>query len=88
MIGGRYKYLTNLTESREEDLCYDLIEDPYEQNNIIEDQREICDDLRDRLRDFMASCRESHHGADYSGPFTPVNDFQEITGKWAESDAQ
>jgi hypothetical protein len=48
----------------------------------------MCDDLRARLRAFMASCRESHHGADYRGPFTPVNAFQEITGKWAEDDFQ
>ncbi len=82
MIDNRYKYLTNLSGHREEDMCFDLVEDPYETTNVVSDCKEVCGHLRRQLEDFMESCRGSHDGADYPAPYEPVNQFQGITGSW------
>jgi arylsulfatase A-like enzyme len=81
MIDNRYKYLTNLGDGTD-DLCCDLVEDPYETTNIVGEQQEFCQEMRQRLERFLASCRQSHHGADYPEPFTPVDPFQEFEGGW------
>lgn len=82
MIDNRYKYLTNFSGDRVEDLCFDLIEDPHESNNIIDEQQEFIDEMREQLGRFLESCRRSHHGIDYSEPFKPLDSFQEMTGDW------
>ena len=82
MIGNRYKYLTNLSEDRQEDLVFDLVRDPEETANIVAQQSDLAEDMRSRLRAFLDSCRESHHGGDYYEPYTPVDPFQEVTGTW------
>ena len=82
LMGNRYKYLTNLSEDGAEDMMFDILEDPFETTNLIHEQKETAEQMRAQLEAFMASCRQSHFGADYPEPYEPVNDFQEITGTW------
>jgi len=85
LIDNRYKVLTNLSEDGAEDVCFDSIADPCETRDLVAERPEVVAESRKRLRAFMASCRHSHHGGDYDTPYSPVNDFQEITGKWADA---
>jgi arylsulfatase A-like enzyme len=82
MIDNRYKYLTNFSGDHDEDLCFDLIDDPYETNNIIHEQQEFVDEMRPQLARFLESCKRSHHGDDYHDPVELPDLFQEITGDW------
>jgi arylsulfatase A-like enzyme len=82
MIDNRYKYLTNFSGDRAEDQCYDLIADPYETTNIIEQQAAFVREMRQQLDDFLASCRRSYDGADYPEPIEHPDPFQEINGGW------
>jgi arylsulfatase A-like enzyme len=84
MIDNRYKYLTNFSADRGEDLCFDLVQDAYETRNVLHEQPEFVEDMRQQLGSFVESCRQSHHGADYAHPFVPVDPFQEIEGGWSE----
>ena len=82
MIDNRYKYLTNFSGDRTEDLCFDLLEDPYETNNVLHEQQAFSDDMRQQLARFLDSCRHSYHGNDYPEPVQHPDPFQEITGDW------
>jgi len=83
MIDNRFKYLTNFSGDHAEDLCFDLLEDPYESHNIIHEQQEFAYEMREQLDRFLNSCRRSHHGLDYSEQFQPLDPFQEVTGDWS-----
>ena len=83
MIDNRYKYLTNLSVNRSEDMCFDLVDDPYETANIVDEQREFADEMRVQLQRFLTSCRASHLGGDYPDPYQPVDRYQEVTGSWS-----
>jgi len=82
MIDNRYKLLTNLSGNPSEDECYDMTSDPFEQLNIITDQREFAETMRNRLDEFIDSCRRSHTGSDYPEPYAPLDPFQEPIGAW------
>jgi len=84
MIDNRYKYLTNLSSNRSEDMCFDLLADPYETTNIIDQQQIFADEMRRQLQRFLASCRLSHHGGDYPGPYQPVDPYQAGTEGWLD----
>jgi len=84
LMDNRYKCLTNLSEDGGEDMLFDLDSDIREETNIISSHTERAAEMRDRLRDFMASCRTSHSGGDYPGSYEPVNEFQQVTGGWRE----
>ena len=43
----------------------------------------FAEETRDRLGEFLTSCRESHHGGDYGVPFEPIDPYEEVTGTWA-----
>jgi arylsulfatase A-like enzyme len=83
MIGNQFKYLTNLSDTGEEDLVYDLLADPFEMNNVIDSQRAFASDMQTALREWLVSCEHSHNGDDYSEPFTPVFSFEEVSGDWS-----
>jgi arylsulfatase A-like enzyme len=83
MIDNRFKYLTNFSDEQAEDMCFDLLEDPYESHNIIQEQQEFADRMRKQLDQFLKSCRRSHHGLDYPEKFQPLDPFQEVTGGWS-----
>lgn len=91
LVDNNFKFLTNLSkdghESRpseglDEDMLFDMVKDPGEQNNIISDHPQIAAALKAELREWTESCRASHCGADYDSPFTPVNKFPIIIGTW------
>jgi len=82
LIDHQWKFLTNLSADGTEDLLFDLNADMAETANQIREYPDIAAHMRKQIADFMASCRRSHHGADYPTPYTPINTFQEITGTW------
>jgi arylsulfatase A-like enzyme len=82
MLEGRFKLLTNFSEKGDEDMLYDVIADRGEADNIITKHRDMAQSMKKRLRDWIESCKASHAGADYEGPFTPLEPFPIMTGTW------
>jgi len=82
MIDHQWKFLTNLSKDGDEDMLFDIDADMAESANLVKSHPDLAARMRAELADFMASCRRSHHGADYPTPYTPINTFQEITGTW------
>lgn len=66
LIGNRYKLLTDLSEAGEEDLLYDLENDPGETTNLLADHVAVADAMKATLREWRASCAASAAGADYA----------------------
>ncbi|GMW00416.1 MAG: sulfatase [Candidatus Hydrogenedentota bacterium] len=81
-IGDRYKFLTNLSNSGTEDQLYDVLEDEQEANNLAASKPDYVSEQREYLRQFLASCRHSHQGGDYSEPYKAVTEFPLLTGGW------
>jgi arylsulfatase A-like enzyme len=76
IIDNDYKLLTNFSESGEHDAVYNLVEDPYEERNIIDEQREFADKMKAYLRDLLEDFRRSHYGGDYANPdYRPVVEY-------------
>jgi len=84
MLEGRFKLLTNFSNDGSEDLLYDVCSDRGETENIIGRHIEVARSMKKRLRDWIESCKVSHSGADYDGPFTPMEPFPVLTGTWLE----
>ncbi|MCC6489567.1 MAG: sulfatase-like hydrolase/transferase [Candidatus Hydrogenedentes bacterium] len=82
MVDDRYKFLTNLSPSGDEDMCFDILADPFEQHNILSELPDYAARMRAQLTTFIESCRRSHSGADYPEPYAPVTTFQEVAGGW------
>jgi arylsulfatase A-like enzyme len=82
VVDNNLKFLTNLSQNREEDMLFDLSKDPGETNNIVAEHPDATADMRAYLRRWTESCRKSHSGADYGTPFIPVDSFPSITGTW------
>lgn len=82
LIDHQWKFLTNLSRDGAEDVLFDLDADMAETADKVKEHPDIAARMRAELAGFMASCRRSHHGADYPTPYTPINTFQEITGTW------
>jgi arylsulfatase A-like enzyme len=82
LMDNPFKFLTNLSADGAEDMLFDLDADVAETNNIVACYPDRAREMRQRLAEFMASCRRSHVGGDYSEPYGPINEFQEITGDW------
>jgi arylsulfatase A-like enzyme len=84
MIDDRLKYLTNLSSVGDEDLCFDVVDDPGETTDVSTKEERFCGRMRGELEEFIDSARRSHRGADYgdaAGGYRPVNEFQE-PGSW------
>ncbi len=82
MIDNQYKCLTNLSSDGAEDLCFDMLVDRVETNNLVDEQGQRMGQTREVLRSWLESCKASHSGGDYDGPFEPVKPFEEVTGDW------
>lgn len=79
LIDNNFKLLTNLSKDSDEDLIYDLSKDPSEKNNLIKDHTKRAKEMKHTLKEWFDSCKASHAGKDYDGPFTPVNRFPIVT---------
>jgi arylsulfatase A-like enzyme len=79
LIDNNFKLLTDLSKDGSEDLLYDLTKDPSESNNIAKNHTQRVNKMKQTLREWFASCKASHSGADYDRPFTPVNRFPIVT---------
>lgn len=93
MTDNRYKCLTNLANfsslddrtDNQRDLCFDLMADRFETNDVSEEQIDLIHQTRQRLSEWVDSCRASHAGADYGNTgehFEPVAPFDEVVGSW------
>ena len=82
MVEGRFKFLTNLSTDGDEDMLFDLDADIAETTNIAAQKSDRARDMRKKLSQFIESCRRSHEGQDYPDPYSPINEFQEITRTW------
>ena len=82
MMDNRYKCLTNLSSGGSEDLCFDMIKDRSETTNLVNEQRDLMEQTRDTLSEWLRSCEISHNGGDYDEKFEPVAPFEEVTGDW------
>jgi hypothetical protein len=82
MTGDRFKLLTNLSIDGGEDLLFDLQDDPAERTDVLAANKAVAREYREALASFIQSCRKSHSGADYDGPYRPTEEFQEVTGAW------
>lgn len=65
VMDGPWKLLTDLSESGEEDLLYDLAADPGESTNRAGDEPERVQAMKAALQAWRASCQDSAAGADY-----------------------
>jgi len=87
LVDDRYKLVHNLSEKRHrsdngtvpvaEYELYDLIDDPSETENIIEQNQQVARSMKQQLDQWVASCQQSNEGADYhhetdKGPFEPT----------------
>jgi len=89
MIDDRYKFLTNYSDTGEEDMLFDLYEDRYEENNIIADHPDHAQKLKTELKRFLASAEKSHSGGDYGDPdFEPLSKWSPTLGGWKVSNKQ
>jgi arylsulfatase A-like enzyme len=84
LTDNKWKFLTHLSDTGEEDQLYNVLEDRGETRNILSDHPQVAASMKATLVTFMDSCRRSHTGADYPTPYEPVMDFQELTGTWWE----
>jgi arylsulfatase A-like enzyme len=75
LVDGRWKLLADLTAGSGGEMLFDLHADPGERDNVIRRFPETAARMKDRLRRWFDSCRQSHSGADYPAPFEPVNRF-------------
>jgi len=83
MIDNRYKFMGNLSHRPENDLVFDLMNDPYEQTNLVNEQRDFAKRIRRLLDDTMISFKHSHAGGDYNDPaYQPVTAFQDTWQSW------
>jgi arylsulfatase A-like enzyme len=83
MLEGRFKLLTNFSENGAEDLLFDVVADRGETHNIREANAQVARSMKQRLREWVESCKASHSGADYDSPYTPLEPFPVLTGKWS-----
>lgn len=67
LIGNHYKLLTDFSESGEEDLLYDLLEDPGESVNLATAHPDRVSMMKSTLLSWQKSCRASVNGNDYTG---------------------
>ena len=83
LVDNNLKFLTNLSKDGNEDMLFDLSNDPGERHNIIAKHPEKAAGMRAHLKKWTESCKLSHSGADYDTPFTPVDSFPIIAGTWS-----
>jgi arylsulfatase A-like enzyme len=84
MLEGRYKLLTNLSAGGQEDLLYDVVADRAETKNVLGSHAAMAQSMKKRLREWMESCKASHAGADYDGPYTLPEPFAPLIETWPE----
>jgi arylsulfatase A-like enzyme len=82
LIDNNFKFLTNFSKDGHEDMLFDLVNDPEETRNIISHYKDIAQKMKEQLRKWTESCKNSHAGADYPTPFIPVDPLPELTGTW------
>lgn len=76
LIDNDYKLLTNFSEDGQEDMVFNLLNDPFEENNIAFEQSEFVAAGKRHLQDLLADFKCSHYGRDYGDArFRPVNEF-------------
>ena len=66
LIDNRYKFLSYMDDERaSRDMLYDVAIDPGERFNMVKDRPEIVQEMKETLRQWRASCKNSDAGGDY-----------------------
>jgi len=81
--GATYKYLSNFSECGIHNQLYNLDLDPFEENNILKDNKSIGDSLHSRCKIFLESFQKSFNGADYN--YIPIGNWKPL-GAWQNFD--
>ncbi|WP_127588035.1 sulfatase family protein [Paenibacillus koleovorans] len=83
VIDNEYKLLTNHTERLQDDMVFQLIEDPYESTNLIDSHPEFAERMRAYLKEQLDDYRRSHYGGDYANPdYKPLDPFISNERAW------
>lgn len=89
MIDDQFKFLTNYSDSGEEDMLFDLCADRYEEHNIIADYPDRARKMKQDLQAFLVSAENSHSGGDYDDPgFKPLSKWSRTLGDWKVNNKQ
>jgi arylsulfatase A-like enzyme len=67
-LKGDYKFLTDALEGKQDDMLFNITQDRSEENNVIDQHPQIAKPLKAGAREFIASAKRSHSGADYHDP--------------------
>ena len=57
MLEGKYKFLTNRSESGAEDLLFDIVADRAETQNLVTENAKLAQAMKQRLRTWRAGTR-------------------------------
>jgi arylsulfatase A-like enzyme len=77
VIDNELKLLTNIAADGADDMVFNVVEDPYEMNNIIGEQPDFAQSRKEWLLDLLDHFMRSHYGGDYNDEanYEPVNEF-------------
>lgn len=85
LIDEKWKLLTNF--NKDSDMLFNLIDDPYEQNDVSDEYPEIMSNMVLTMHEYMESFAKSHSGNDYNDDdYKPINDYIQNTFAWIESE--
>lgn len=89
LVDDRYKLVNNLAENRPgsdngrvptaEYELYDLVNDPYETENIIDQNPEVAGQMIRQLDQWVASCQQSDYG--FTGKLGTIVKFNKVENK-------
>ncbi len=69
LIRGEYKFCAHWGKPGGGEELYHLYDDPSESRNIIDQHPQVAESMKRELRKWIASCRKSYEGGDYSEPY-------------------
>ncbi|EDM28669.1 N-acetylgalactosamine 6-sulfatase (GALNS) [Lentisphaera araneosa HTCC2155] len=79
LVKGKYKYMTNSSDTNVNDVMYDLSSDIAEKENVLKKMPELGAQLRAEILALDKSFAASHAGKDYKNPdFVPVGKYPAI----------
>ncbi|MCC2686620.1 MAG: Sulfatase, family [Paenibacillaceae bacterium] len=86
VIDNEWKLLTNFSGDGTDDMVFNVVEDPYEQHNLIDEQRTFALNRKEWLHDLLDHFMRSHYGGDYDdeAKYEPVNEFICNEQTWTE----
>jgi arylsulfatase A-like enzyme len=86
VIDNEFKLLTNIAGDGADDMVFNVVEDPFEQHNIIAEQQEFARSGKEWLLNLLDHFMRSHYGGDYDDEanYEPVNEFISNEQGWSK----